>query len=239
MIVLIPAYEPDERLTMLVAELRAELPDAHVLIVNDGSGAYFNVIFDHAARLGAEVIGTRDNNGKGAALKQGLAAISSTYAGHTVVCADCDGQHTAEAIRSVVTDLGDNARTLVLGARRFTGEVPARSRLGNSATRALFAFATGRHLADTQTGLRAYSSDLVDWLLNVEGDRFEYEQSVLLRAVADGVTIREVLIETIYHEGNASSHFRPIVDSIQVWRPLIRSVGQRRRTTARSTIRRV
>jgi glycosyltransferase involved in cell wall biosynthesis len=231
MIVLIPAYEPDERLTMLVAALRAELPDAHVLIVNDGSGAYYNATFDETVQLGAEVIGTRDNNGKGAALKQGLAAIASTYAGRNVVCADCDGQHTAAAIRSVVTDLGDNERTVVLGARRFTGQVPARSRLGNSATCALFAFATGRRLTDTQTGLRAYSADLVEWLLNIDGDRFEYEQSVLLQAVADRVNIREVPIDTIYLEGNASSHFRPVVDSIRVWRPLIRSVGQRRGRT--------
>jgi putative flippase GtrA len=45
---------------------------------------------------------------------------------------------------------------------------------------------------------------------------------VLLQAAAEGRPIHEVPIETIYLEGNASSHFRPIVDSVRVYAPLVR-----------------
>ena len=109
----------------------------------------------------------------------------------------------------------------VLGVRRFTGQVPVRSRIGNDATRVLFRLATGRRLVDTQTGLRGYRSDLLPSLLAVPGERFEYELNVLLRAARDGQPLTEVDIATIYLEDNASSHFRPVADSARVYAPLL------------------
>ena len=44
---------------------------------------------------------------------------------------------------------------MVLGSRDFSGNVPARSKIGNTATKALFALATGERLPDTQTGLHS------------------------------------------------------------------------------------
>ena len=84
----------------------------------------------------------------------------------------------------------------------------------------LFARATGHRVFDTQTGLRGYPASLLPWLQTVEGDRFEYELNVLLHGAGEGMTIREVPIETIYIDGNESTHFRPIVDSARVYAPL-------------------
>jgi hypothetical protein len=65
-----------------------------------------------------------------------------------------------------------------LGARRFCGAIPLRSRLGNLLTRHAFALLTGARLADTQSGLRGIPRELIPRLLSLDGDRYEYEMNV-------------------------------------------------------------
>lgn len=58
--------------------------------------------------------------------------------------------------------------------------------------------------------MRGYPAGLLDWLQSVPGDRFEYELDLLLRASRDGDGVEAVPIETVYLEGNASSHLRTV-----------------------------
>jgi glycosyltransferase involved in cell wall biosynthesis len=221
-IVLVPAYEPDEKLVRLVQDLRSVEDRVHVLVVNDGSGPGYDPIFAKVAALGCTVIGHHPNRGKGYALKRGFAFAAKHHPGHDVVCADCDGQHSVVDILRVARTVEAERSTIILGSRRFTGRVPFASRFGNSATRVAFARSTGHRLYDTQTGLRGYPASMLPWLQTVEGDRFEYELDLLLHAERDGIAIEELPIETIYLEGNASSHFRPLVDSARVYAPLVK-----------------
>ncbi|GEL94804.1 bifunctional glycosyltransferase family 2/GtrA family protein [Cellulomonas composti] len=222
MIVLIPAYEPDERLLLLITRLRRARPDLGVLVVDDGSGPAYATVFDAVGAAGATVVHHDVNRGKGRALKTGFAHVAQHRPDEAVVCADCDGQHTVSDILVVADRVAAADVDVVLGARQFTGDVPLRSRFGNSATRTAFRLGTGEAVQDTQTGLRAYPARLLPWLATVRGERFEYELVVLLRAVAEGMTIREVPIATVYLDANASSHFRPLVDSVRVYGPLAR-----------------
>ncbi|MFN8023492.1 MAG: bifunctional glycosyltransferase family 2/GtrA family protein [Acidimicrobiales bacterium] len=220
MIILIPAYEPGRQLVDLVRSIRAARPWQDVVLVDDGSGPAHGQVFADCAALGCDVIGHPVNRGKGAALKTGFAHVIHTYPGQDVVCADCDGQHT---ITDIIMRVADEVRrqhdAIVLGARQFAGDVPARSRFGNDVTRAVFRLATGIALQDTQTGLRGYPSTMLPWLLTVDGDRFEYELEALLASKRAGHRFVEVPIETIYLAGNESSHFHPIKDSIRVYVP--------------------
>lgn len=142
-----------------------------------------------------------------------------------MVCADSDGQHTVLDILRVAAAINDETDTaqadMVLGVRRFTGHVPLRSRLGNLFAGGLFAVVTGQRITDTQTGLRGYPHRLLDWLADVPGDRFEYELNLLLRAIREHLRIQQVGIATIYLQKNASSHFRPLSDSVRVLRPML------------------
>jgi glycosyltransferase involved in cell wall biosynthesis len=221
-IVLIPAYEPDEHLVDLVAGIRTDDPDQRVLVVDDGSGIAHASVFAAVRAQGAEVIAHRTNRGKGAALRTGFAWIVEHHHGHDVVCADCDGQHVPADIRRVGAAVAEHPGSVVLGARSFGGEVPWRCRFGNDVTKRLFGLVTGTRLGDTQTGLRGYSADLLAWLATVAGDHFEYELEVLLDATRRAVPIVEVPIRTIYLEHNRSSHFRPVRDSVRVYVPLLR-----------------
>ena len=222
MIVLVPAYEPDQRLVALVHRLHQEAPELKVLVVDDGSGPAYSQVFHAARAAGAVVVHHDVNRGKGRALKTGFRYAAELWPHEDLVCADCDGQHTPEDILRVADKVAESRTAMVLGARQFTGPVPSRSRVGNSITRRLFFLTTGISLSDTQTGLRAYPAEMLDWLCGVDGDRFEYELELLLRARSAGHQIVEVPIATVYLDGNSSSHFRPLQDSVRVYAPMIR-----------------
>jgi len=216
-IVLIPAYEPGPALVELVRHLSHHT----VLVVNDGSGPLYVSVFAAARAAGAEVMTLPSNQGKGCALRAGFAHARSHHPGEAVVCADSDGQHRPEDVEAVGARLADGDPAMVLGARRFAGRVPARSRFGNRVTAAAFAAATGLSLTDTQTGLRAYPARMLPWLGEVAGDRFEYELRLLVRAAREELAVVEVEIATVYLDHNASSHFRPVRDSLRVLTPLL------------------
>lgn len=217
MIVLIPAYEPGGTLVELVRRLGRHT----VVVVDDGSGPGYADVFARVRDLGAEVLTSARNRGKGHALRTGFAFIEDRYPGRDVVCADSDGQHRPDDIEAVARHVAASGAAMVLGGRRFTGAVPARSRFGNAVTCAAFRLVTGVRLMDTQTGLRAYPAWMLPWLGRVAGDRFEYEQRLLLRAARERLPIAEVEIATVYLGHNESSHFRPIRDSVRVYRPLL------------------
>lgn len=219
-VILIPAYEPDARLLDLVRDL---VPNAPVVVVDDGSGEAFSEVFQRSRELGATVVRHGRNRGKGAALRTGFATVESRWPSASVVTADADGQHTVRDIDRVAARLGaSDGRTIVLGARGFTGMVPLRSRIGNLLTRAAFRVASGEHLTDTQTGLRGYPPATLPWLQGLSGDRFDYEFTMLLKARDAGWALAEHPIATVYLDHNASSHFRPLVDSARIYAPLLR-----------------
>ena len=218
MIVLIPSYEPDIRLVRLVESLRM-VRGLRVLVVDDGSGPAYAALFAAVAALGATVLVHEVNRGKGAALKTGFSHALATWPGESLVCADSDGQHAPADILRVGGAIAEGP-DVVLGVRRFTGRVPLRSRIGNDLTRRLFALATGVPIIDTQTGLRGYPSRVLPWLLDIPGDRFDYELRTLLAAARERRSTVQVEIETIYLDDNASSHFRPVRDSALIYRQL-------------------
>lgn len=212
-IILIPAYKPDEALLRLVQQLKGN--DFHILIVDDGSGSAFAPIFD-AVRGSAEVIGYEKNCGKGYALKYGIAYIRENYASYRYfVTADADGQH---AVRDIlrVSEMIHKKGGIVLGSRAFSGKIPLRSRVGNNLSRFVYAIASSLYLQDNQTGLRAFEVSYCEWLCSIGGSRYDYEINMLMYAAKRNIPIHEAAIQTIYEDGNKSSHFRPIPDTLRL-----------------------
>lgn len=227
--VVIPAFEPGDRLPRLVSQVREADRGIRILVVDDGSGPRYGSVFDAARTAGADILTLTHNRGKGAALKAAFAEVLRLAPESAVVTADADGQHTATDILRVVRRLREDAEAerndIILGSRSFSGDVPARSRWGNAASRVLFRAATGRRIQDTQTGLRGIPASLLEWSVEQPGNRFEYEQNVLLYAGRDGVGLVEIPIATVYLENNSSSHFRPLIDSVRVLLPVALFAG--------------
>lgn len=237
MIALIPAYKPDRKLISLAEEL--DSLGFSVVIVNDGSGEEHDEIF-RAVSGTAAVIAHEQNRGKGAALKTGLEYISAHFLRpYTVVTADADGQHRPQDILRTAEEAAQHRRSFVLGSRRFDKDVPLRSRFGNTVTRGVFRLCSGVSIYDTQTGLRAFTDRLVQLLLSVEGERYEFEMNVLMELAKRHIRLREVWIETVYLDGNSSSHFDTLRDSARIYRGILsytfgRNRSRKRRSAAAS-----
>ncbi|MFJ6456281.1 GtrA family protein [Paenarthrobacter sp. NPDC091669] len=225
MIILIPAYEPDHQLINLIRKLQEADPWLTIVVVDDGSGPDYLKTFDDVARLGCHVLSYAVNGGKGHALKSGFSFIAECFPGHDVVCADSDGQHGVADILAVADRVRSVTGAMVLGCRNFSGNVPARSKFGNTVTRGLFRMATGQRIPDTQTGLRGYRADMLPWLVTVRGQRYEYELNLLLEAKRAGYGIECVEIATVYLDHNLGSHFRPVADSLRIYAPLLKFLG--------------
>ncbi len=222
MTIVIPAYKPDEKLLSLLAELK-NITSSRIILVNDGSGKEFDPIFEKAASLCDKILIHEINRGKGAAMKTAFAYLLEKGIEKEAVCtADADGQHLPCDILSCLDCATKNPGALVLGSRHFTGDVPARSRFGNTVSRHTFRLLMGKMVYDTQTGLRAFSPSLLPQMLAIKEDRYEYEMQMLCNAVRQKTPIVEVEISTVYLEENKSSHFSPLKDSLKVYGLLIR-----------------
>ena len=231
-IAVIPAYEPEDVLIDVAQE--AEAAGFMVIVVDDGSShgqavesgektaAQFEGIFMSAGNF-ATVLSYPENHGKGYAMKTAFRHIKDNYHGNfTVVVIDADGQHTIEDAEKVSAYAERHRSTLVLGNRRQSGKSPLRSRMGNAITRNVFRLTSGLKVYDTQTGLRAFSDELLDRMLEIPGDRYEYEMNMLMAFAKEKRPIMEVPIETIYIDGNKSSHFNTLLDSYRIYRDIFR-----------------
>jgi len=211
--VIIPSYEPSEKLPTLVAALRRQISNP-IVIVNDGSKPEkYQCYFDQLESTPDVVIlRHKRNRGKGRALKTAFAyCLLKEFSG--AVTADEDGQHLPEDICRCVAALEENPDSLILGVRSFQEKgVPVRSKLGNLLTCRVFKILTGQTLSDTQTGLRGLPAFFIEKIQKVSGERFEYETKMLLIASSLNIPFKEVEISTIYEKDN-TTHFRPFKDS--------------------------
>ena len=220
-ILVIPSLNPTPQffdLTKKMAEYFTEL-----IVVNDGSTEEtVHVFSDIKAELGDRVhILTHEvNYGKGVALKTAFtyyrdSGLMEKYVG--VVTADSDGQHEFDDVKMIDEKLGaHHDRAMIIGHRDIDSPImPPKSKVGNKITAFLFNALYGVKLKDTQTGLRAFSNDIMDWLIGIKGDKFEYEMRMLILSKDADVAIYEYPITTKYEEVHVS-HYKPFRDSIRV-----------------------
>jgi len=226
----IPAFEPTLMLPELIGRVVEADKDAliaHILVIDDGSGPQFERLFARASEIErVHVIRHATNLGKGAALKSAFNhALIAWPDCLGVVTADADGQHAPADIVRVARALVDEPNHLVLGARRFGRAVPLRSRFGNLVTRHVFRVIAGYSLSDTLTGLRGLPAEFCAPALRIPLNGYGFELEMLMAPDtirSRGIGIREVPIETIYVDGNPSSHFRPLRDSLRVYSVFLR-----------------
>jgi glycosyltransferase involved in cell wall biosynthesis len=204
-----------------------------VVVIDDGSGAEFSPVFEG---LDSRVILLRHekNRGKGAGIKTGLSYVqeenrksSDPFEQIRFVCImDADGQHLPADMERVMAAAVANPDKLTLGVREVSGKMPLRSRMGNAITRGVFHLLTGTRVSDTQTGLRAFSVDLIPSMLTVEGNRYEYEMAVLTTVAHNRRGFVEVPIATLYEDRqNSTSHFRVVRDSLLIYKGLFKFAG--------------
>ena len=219
----IPSLNPDARLIKLVLEL-IDNGFKKILIVDDGSED--KIIFDKLREKKEVIVLTHDvNKGKGVALKTAFTYykehLIDKYKG--LVCMDSDGQHlVSDTINVGNAMIKENKYTL--GTRLFnTKETPLRNKTGNRITSKVFKRFYGVYIKDTQTGLRAIPNRLIDMMIGIPGDRFEYEMNVLIDLVHNGEKIEEVDIKTVYlPNSNKKSNFKVVEDSYKIYKLMLK-----------------
>ena len=224
-VILIPSLEPDERLPQYIRELK-ESGFRHAVVVDDGSSERYQPIFQEIDKMdGVTVLHHEVNRGKGVALKTGYRYIKEHLTDITgVITADADGQHTVKDCIRLAEMLEDGKKALYLGSRDFSLDfIPEKSRKGNKITSAVFKVLYGQYLPDTQTGLRAFRREELDFMMGVEGERYEYEMKVLIACTRANIPLIPVTIETIYENNNEGTHFHPIRDSWRIYKVILGS----------------
>ena len=221
--VVLPSLDPDEKLIAVVDGL-LEYGFSDIILVNDGSKQENLHYFTDLAALHPEIhlLHHEVNKGKGAALKNAFRwFLANRPDGLGVVTVDGDNQHHPADTRACCEHMLKTGHT-VLGCRDFNqADVPARSSFGNKTTSMIFKIFVGMTISDTQTGLRAIPRDVLAQLVEVYGDRFEYETNMLLAFKTKGIDFDEVKIRTVYIEENKSSHFRVIHDSWRIYKLIL------------------
>lgn len=217
-LIVIPAYEPSNDLIRVIQEVKRTTSVEDILVIDDGSSDACQDIFKTLKNLsGVNVLRHAVNLGKGAALKTAMNYTLVQGDIEAIVTADADGQHGAGDILKVAEFSKDHPNSIILGVRSFGAQVPLRSRFGNVVTRNVLRVFSGLRLSDTQTGLRAIPRRAMLEFLKIQSNRYEFELECLLLAKQKGIDITEVPIETIYIDGNSSSHFNPVLDSLKIY----------------------
>lgn len=216
--VLLPVLNPDEKFLHLVEDLFNL--GFKVVAVNDGSIERCDEYFKKASPY-ADVIGYKENKGKGFALKRGFEYIGNNLSEEVdyIVTADSDGQHAIEDIVRVA-NLTRKTDSIVLGMRDLSEKIPIKSRIGNDLSKVVYTIVTGVFLKDNQSGLRGFPARLCMWFQDIPGNKYEFELNVLATAHKEGMKIYGIDIKTIYENNNKNTHFRPIKDTVRIQKSL-------------------
>ena len=200
-LVIIPTYNEVENLPLILGRVRKSRPDAHVLIVDDGSPDGTGELADElcaADRKHVYVMHRTAKDGLGAAY---LAAFAwGLERGYSVLVEmDADGSHAPEQLYRLL-DAIDNGADLAIGSRYVEGGTvrnwPARrlvlSKTANTYARLLL----GVGIHDITAGYRAYRRGVLEklGLDAVDSKGYCFQVDLTWRAVNEGFTITEVPI---------------------------------------------
>ena len=227
--IIVPSYEPDEKLMQVVEGLLAE-GFQDIILINDGSHTEHLHRFTEAEKYPeVTVLHHEVNKGKGRAMKTAFGWCLKNRPDITgVITVDGDNQHRPADVRRCAEALEADPTKLWLGVRDFSLEqVPFRSRAGNTITRGIVKLACGVAIRDTQTGLRAIAREYLPLMCEIEGERYEFETQMLLQAPENGIPIGEVVIDTVYIDENQTSHFNTVKDSWRIYKLIFRHMGRR------------
>ncbi len=227
--VILPSLNPTDKLCGVVDTL-IKTGFGSIIVIDDGSGEEYQEPFSRLSALPQVTLLRHEvNRGKGAGLKTAFAHLKDNRPDiEGAITADGDGQHLPKDILACAMAAAEHPDDLVLGCRNFDlPHVPPRSKSGNKLTSNIFRVLCGIVISDTQTGLRAIGSKHFAKLLEIGGERYEYETNMLLELHSADISFTEVEIETVYEDNNACSHFRPVRDSARIYKLIFAHVFKR------------
>jgi glycosyltransferase involved in cell wall biosynthesis len=225
-LIFIPAWNEQESVVQVVRDVRERLPEADVLVVDDGST---DATADRARRAGALVASHPFNQGLGAALHTGYLYARRRgyeYCAHL----DADGQHPAEELARLLAAVWNDECDLALGSRYHAPSTEAliegehyrptlTRRLGMAVFRGLLTFTTRHRFTDTTSGFRAANGHAIRlFAARYQPDFAELES--LQRAVRHGLRIKELQV-TMLPRAAGTSKITPLASAFFIFKGLL------------------
>lgn len=203
----IPAYNAARHLPAVIDRVAGHVRRDHILVVDDGSADETRAV---AARAGATVVPHAQNQGKGAAIRTGLARAQELGPQFAILL-DADGQHNPDDIPAFVARQRETGADMVVGNRLVrAANMPWLRKATNYVTSAVVSLLAGRHVPDSQNGYRLVRlAHFKKFPLTTS--RYEIESEMIIRAGRAGGKIASVPVETIY--GDERSFINPFVDT--------------------------
>lgn len=207
--IIIPVLNPTSRLVTLTNELiKNKFND--IVVVDDGSTNDYKSIYKKLNK-NIRVKYHSVNLGKGAAIKTGIKNIKTD----AYITVDADLQHSINDIIKIREELKNN--DVVIGQRNFSlDNVPFKSKFGNKFSSIMYTLKTRKRCIDTQSGLRGINIKYKKEMLNIKGNRYDYEMNQLFYFAKNNIDVKYIDMETIYEKGNPTSHFNALKDSYLV-----------------------
>ena len=201
-IVVIPAYNEEDALPGVLAELGSVVPHFDVVVVDDGSA---DATAEVARRHGVTCVQLPFNLGIGGALRAGYRfALESGY--ERAVQFDGDGQHRADQIHVLLDGL-DRGADMVIGNRFASGDYAVgRSRsVAMGALRVGVRMLAGRRYVDTSSGFRAVQRPLLDAFAREYPVEYMDSVETLVAACRAGYRVDEVPVRMEQRAGGVAS----------------------------------
>jgi len=214
---IIPALNAERSIGAVVRDCKAVVRD--VLVVDDGSA---DRTAEVAREAGAQVVSHPTNRGKGAALKTGF-AYALEHGFDAVVTLDADGQHLASEIPKFFAAREETGADLIIGGRaHLFGQMLPRRRFANRFSARCIAFASHTDVTDSQSGFRLYSAQLLR-AIRLRSDGFDMESEVIVQAGQRKFKILSIPIDLGFVDGQSTSHYKPLMDTIRIAWTVIRA----------------
>jgi len=204
--VVLPAKNEEQGLQRTLPELRVHLPDAEVIVVDDGST-------DSTARIarehGARVLSSPYPMGNGAAIKRGARAAT----GEVLVFMDADGQHDPAHIEGLLAKLNEGY-DMVVGARCGSGQANRGRGVANGLYNRLASWMTGHVVYDLTSGFRVVRADKFREFLHLLPNGFSYPTTCTMAFFRSAYPVTYVPVAVARRLGTGS-HIRPVRDGVR------------------------
>jgi len=203
--IVIPARDEIQSLRELLPRLTAVVPDAEVIVVDDGSN---DGTGEFARTAGARVIRHPYPKGNGAAIKSG--ARNAT--GDIIIFMDADGQHDPAEIPAMLREIEAGA-DMVVGARRRSSQAGTHRALANGFYNRLASWMVNRRVEDLTSGFRAVRAHLFRRFLPLLPNSFSYPTTITMCFFRAGFNVIYVPIVAAPRVGR--SHIRVLRDGVR------------------------
>lgn len=207
---LLPAFNEAGKVAAVVRATQAHVDK--VILVDDGSR---DGTCELAIAAGAVCLRSASNQGKGAALRKGIASISEDGYTHALFM-DADGQHRPADIPILVRTARETNADVVLGSRRFDRRrMPTPRYLSNTIGSRIASWLVGREIRNSQCGFRLVRLDKLRGL-RLRAKRYEFDMELLIKMSLAGCTFAHAPVSTVYDQGKACSKMRVVRDTFRI-----------------------